>query len=204
MYLDLDEGQHPPGLEEEAGAASCDDDDINEGSDRANKVVSSFGAEDDNDGNDHVNKVASSSVAGHGEVNKKGSEMQMDDDQEANDSGGGKTSCGLSVAVMSCKAEVISGSIDAVGEVPCSKVDKCSDSHVPGKKSGVHDDTSGGIVVLEDKRQDPRSVDSSAEERTVVNSKRLGHAKVNCKSIRKYRITVKGPATCGSGCCRGT
>ena len=150
MYLDLDEGQHPPGLEEEeAGAASCDDGDINKGSDRANKVVSSFGAEDDNDGNDCVNKVASRFVAGDG-------------------SGGGETSCGLSVAVMGCKADTSCSSADALGMLPDSKV---------GTNSNPHE-------MIDD-----------------VSRK---HAKVACKSIRKYRITVKGPATCGAGCCRGT
>ena len=26
----------------------------------------------------------------------------------------------------------------------------------------------------------------------------------DCKGIKKYRFTVKGPASCRSGCCRGT
>ena len=26
----------------------------------------------------------------------------------------------------------------------------------------------------------------------------------DCKCIKKYRFTVKGPASCRSGCCRGT
>ena len=26
----------------------------------------------------------------------------------------------------------------------------------------------------------------------------------DCKGIQKYRFTVKGPASCRSGCCRGT
>ena len=30
------------------------------------------------------------------------------------------------------------------------------------------------------------------------------HVKANCKGINKYRFTVKGPASCRSGCCRGT
>ena len=134
---------------EVAGAESCDNGNINEGSDCVNKVVPRFGAEDDNDGKVCVNKVASSFVAGDG-------------------SGGGETSCDLSVAVMGCVDDTSCSSVDALGMVPDSKV---------GTNSNPHE-------LIDD-----------------VSRK---HAKVACKSIKKYRITVKGPATCGAGCCRGT
>ena len=139
---------------EEAGTASRDNGNINEGNHRANKVVSSFGAEDDNDGNHRVNKVAPSFVAGSGVANEKGSEA-------------GETSCDLSVAVMGGETDDASGSTDA-------------------GSSNLHEQ------------------DSSAEVRAIGSSVRLKHAKVSCKSTRKYRINVKGPATCGAGCCRGT
>jgi hypothetical protein len=46
------------------------------------------------------------------------------------------------------------------------------------------------------------SVDSNSHKPKNDSSRK--HAKVACKNVRKYRITVKGPATCGAGCCRGT
>ena len=78
-----------------------------------------------------------SGCSGGGKVNKEGSMTHKDDGHDANGSGDGSTvahdewrgdgttsRCGVSVAVMSCKADVISGSVDAVGGVPCSKVKK--------------------------------------------------------------------------------
>ena len=114
---------------------------INEGSDGVNKVASSFGVEDGKDGEVSGNKIAPSCEA------EGGSED-------------GSTSCGISAAVMGCRTDTSSCSVDAGGEMPVSKVG--------------------------------------------VNSNPRKHAKVACKNTRKYRITVKGPATCGAGCCRET
>ena len=72
----------------------------------------------------------------------------------------------------------------------------------PGPSVAISSRSRGGDAPPEGRPEDHHEAEDGSDE---ARDGDFGypHAKVKCKG-KKYRILVKGPASCGASCCRGT